>query len=81
MSLPAVGAAAATAMLTSTLTVAAPALASPESPCAATPIPICAFLPVLPSLDHDVDLTTTGPEPNTQTPDEAQSPGAAIDGR
>ena len=52
----------------------------PDSPCGATPIPICAFVPVLPGLDHDVDLTT-GPDPDTQTPNDAQSQVPAIDGR
>ncbi|HXO52839.1 MAG TPA: fibronectin-binding protein [Mycobacterium sp.] len=80
MSLLGVATAAATVMLTAAITLAAPASASPDSPCGATLIPICAFVPVLPGLDHDVDLTTD-PDPGTHTPDDAQSPGAPIDGR
>jgi hypothetical protein len=80
MSLLGVATAAATVMLTAATTLAAPASASPDSPCGATPIPICAFVPVLPGLDHDVDLTT-GPDPDTQTPNDAQSQVPAIDGR
>jgi hypothetical protein len=72
--------AAATVMLTAAITLAAPVSASPDNPCGATLIAICAFVPVLPSLDHDVDLTTD-PDPNTQTHNDAQPQVAAIDGR
>ena len=80
MSLIGVAAAAATVMLTAAITLAAPVSASPDNPCGATLIPICAFVPVLPSLDHDVDLTIE-PDPNTQTPNDAQPQVAAIDSR
>lgn len=40
------------------IALAAPAGADPtDGPCGFTPIPICAFVPELPNLDHDVDLT------------------------
>jgi hypothetical protein len=67
-------------MLTAATTLAAPASASRDNPCRATLIPICAFVPVLPNLDHDVDLTTD-PDPSTQTPNDAQPPAPPIDGR
>jgi hypothetical protein len=57
MSLFGVATAAATTMLTAAITLAAPVSASPDSPCGATLIPICALVPVLPGLDHHVDLT------------------------
>jgi hypothetical protein len=80
MSIIRVTAAASTVILTAAMTLAAPASASPDNPCGATLIPICALVPVLPALDHDVDLTTN-PEPDTQTPNDAQSQVPPIDGR
>jgi hypothetical protein len=80
MSLFGVATAATTAMLTAAITLAAPASASPDNPCGATLIPICAFVPVLPGLDHDVDLTTD-PDPNSQTPNDAQSQVPPMDRR
>jgi hypothetical protein len=38
------------------------ASASPVEPCRSTVIPVCSLVPVLPDLDHDVDLTTN-PDP------------------
>jgi hypothetical protein len=75
--------AASTVMLTAAMTLAAPASASPDNLCGATLIPICAFAPVLPGLDHDVDLTTgpQGPEPDALTPDVAQFRTPPTDGR
>jgi hypothetical protein len=80
MSLRGVATTVATAMLTAAIMLAAPVSASPVSPCGATLIPICAFVPVLPGLAHDVNLTTE-PDPNTQTPNDTQSQVPAIDGR
>jgi hypothetical protein len=80
MSLFGVATAATTAMLTAAITLAAPASASPDNPCGATLIPICAFVPALPGLDHDVDLTTD-PDPNSQTPNDAQSQVPPMDRR
>jgi hypothetical protein len=80
MSLFGVATAATTAMLTAAITLAAPASASPDNPCGATLIPICAFGPALPGLDHDVDLTTD-PDPNSQTPNDAQSQVPPMDRR
>jgi hypothetical protein len=31
------------------------------SPCGSMPLPVCSFIPLLPDLDHDVDLTTEQP--------------------
>jgi hypothetical protein len=73
-----VNTAASTVMLTAAMTLAAPASASPDNPCGATLIPICAFVPVLPRLDHDVDLTTG---PDALTPNDAQFRAPPIDGR
>ena len=75
-----VASAAMAVMLTAATTLAAPASASRDNPCRATLIPICAFVPILPNLDHDVDLTTD-PDPSTQTPNDAQPPAPPIDGR
>jgi hypothetical protein len=72
--------AASTVMLTAAMTLAAPASASPDNLCGATLIPICAFVPVLPGLDHDVDLTT-GPDPDALTSNDAQFRALPIDGR
>ena len=82
MSILGVTTAASTVMLTAAMTLAAPASASPDNPCGATLIHICAFVPVLPGLDHDVDLTTGpgGPDPDTLTPNVAQFLVPAIDG-
>jgi hypothetical protein len=38
------------------------ALADPVDPCRSMVIPVCSLVPVLPDLDHDVDLTTN-PDP------------------
>jgi hypothetical protein len=46
------------AVLLGAATSAGPASASPDDPCGVTLIPVCAFIPALPNLDHDVDLTT-----------------------
>jgi hypothetical protein len=54
MSILGVTTAASTVMLTAAMTLAAPASASPDNPCGATLIPICAFVPVLPGLDEVV---------------------------
>jgi hypothetical protein len=45
-------------------------------------IPICAFVPVLPGLDHDVDLTTVpvGTDPDALTPNVAQFLAPPVDG-
>jgi hypothetical protein len=82
MSILGVTTAASTVMLTAAMTLAAPASASPDNPCGATLIPICAFVPVLPGLDHDVDLTTgpEGPDPDALTPNVAQFLAPPIDG-
>ena len=72
-----VTAAASTVMLTAAITLAAPASASPDNPCGATLIPVCAFVPVLPGLDHDVDLTT-GTDPDALTPNDAEFPAPPI---
>lgn len=40
------------------VSLAAPASADPSGgPCGLPPNPFCALIPVLPDLDHDVDLT------------------------
>jgi hypothetical protein len=45
-------------MRAATATVVAPVTpACAENPCAETQVPICSILPVLPDLDHDVDLS------------------------
>ncbi len=54
-----------TAALGVAITSATPAAASPQDPCGSTLIPVCAFLPVMPDLDHDIDLTKQPPaDPN-----------------
>ena len=80
MSIVGVTTAASMVLLTAAMTLAAPASASPDNPCGATLIPIYAFVPVLPGLDHDVDLTT-GPDPDALTPNVAQFRAPPIDGR
>jgi hypothetical protein len=61
------------AILTAATTLAAPVSASPDNPCRSTAIPVCAFVPVLTDLDHDVDLTTdTVPSPDI--PNDIRSP-------
>ena len=73
---------ASTVVLTAAVTLAAPASASPDNPCGATLIPICAFVPMLPGLDHDVDLTTSPEDPGHDmlTPNVAQSLAPPPDG-
>jgi hypothetical protein len=80
MSLHGIPTAAAAVMLTAAIALAAPVSASPDNPCGATLIPICAFVPVLPSLDHDVDLSAD-PEPAAQTASDAQPQDPPIDSR
>jgi hypothetical protein len=55
--------------LVAVTTLAPPATASPDIPCGSIPIPVCAFIPVLPDLDHDVDLTTDHDPASPSTPD------------
>ena len=80
MSIAGVTIAASTVMLTAAMTLASPTSAAPDNPCGATLIPICAYVPVLPGLDHDVDLTT-GAAPETQAPNDAEFQAPPIDGR
>ena len=79
MPILAVTTAASTVMLTAAMTLVAPASASPDNPCRATLIPVCALVPMLPGLDHDVDLTT-GPDPDAVTPNAAEFPAPPIAG-
>jgi hypothetical protein len=69
------------AMLIGVTWLAAPVSASPDNPCGLTFIPVCAFIPVLPSLDHDVDLTTNknppGPDSAGDAPAGVADPSAA----
>jgi hypothetical protein len=65
------------------LTVAAVSLAAPASadpsggPCGFLPNPLCAMLPVLPNLDHDVDLTK---DPNALVDSTGTAPAPNNDG-
>jgi hypothetical protein len=50
------------------LATAGPAFAEPQpGPCAAAFSPLCAIVPVLPGLDHDIDLTKPA-DPATGAP-------------
>ena len=68
-------------MLVGATWLAAPVSASPDNPCELTFIPVCAFVPVLPSLDHDIDLTTNmaplGPDRSGDASAGVADPGAA----
>ena len=44
--------------LAAAIYLAVPASAAPDNPCGQAFIPVCSFIPLLPNLDHDVDLTT-----------------------
>jgi hypothetical protein len=57
--------------------LAPPASASPDNPCGLRFNPVCAFVPTLPNLDHDVDLTTKPDPANPDAP--AGAPFAPID--
>jgi hypothetical protein len=81
MSIAGVTIAASTVMLTAAMALAALTSASPDNPCGATLIPICAFVPVLPGLDHDVDLTTGTTTSDTLAPNDAEFQAPPIDGR
>ena len=48
----------AVAVTVAAVSLAAPASADPSGgPCGFLPNPLCAMIPMLPNLDHDVDLT------------------------
>ena len=79
MSICGVTTAASAAMLTAAMRLAAPASVSGDNPCWATLVPVCALVPVLPGLDHDVDLTR-GPDPDAVTPNDAEFPASPIGG-
>jgi hypothetical protein len=54
------------------VSLAAPASADPSGgPCGFLPNPLCAMIPVLPNLDHDVDLTK---DPNALVDGAATAP-------
>jgi len=60
------------------ISLSAPAEAGPNpGPCGFTIIPICSMIPVLPDLDHDVDLTQ---DPNGLNSHAAGDPGPAASG-
>jgi hypothetical protein len=40
----------------------------PPSPCRSMLLPMCSFVPMLPDLDHDIDLTTPQPGSPTDVP-------------
>jgi hypothetical protein len=43
--------------------LAGPAGADPgRNPCDAIALPVCAMVPIMPNLDHDIDLTTDDPQ-------------------
>jgi hypothetical protein len=53
---------AAVAAVVAAIALAVPAGADPNTlPCGLFSNPACAFVPLFPDLDHDVDLTTTDP--------------------
>lgn len=69
-----------TTMIAMAISAAGLALAAPVgadadfNPCGGGVIPICALVPVLPNLDHDVDLTR---DPNALDPSDTPGPEAA----
>jgi hypothetical protein len=61
------------ATVTTSLYLAGPAVADPSDPCHGGGSFLCRMIPIMPDLDHDIDLT--------QNPDAMQSPDAMTGGQ